>query len=72
MTKNIQQLLTVENFAPEEVLSPASVTGRDRVALTQALEAHGNDRLTIERGRDYQTLRKNHDGWLLTCRSSRY
>lgn len=72
MTKDVQQLLTVENFASEEVLSPASVSGRDRIALTQALEAHDIDRLTVERGRDYQTLRKLHDGWFLTCRNSRY
>lgn len=72
MTRNVHEMLSVDHYSPEEVLNPASVTGRDRIALTRALESMGIDRLTVERGRDYQTLRRDSDGWYMTCRNSRY
>jgi len=57
---------------PEEALSPARLFGPDRRALTELLEQHGVKRLTIDRGENCQTVRRNSDGWHLTCRNVRY
>jgi hypothetical protein len=72
MTIDEHGMPSSDDFTPHELFTPASVTGSERMDLTEMLESLGIDRLTVERGRDCQTLRRDSDGWYLTCRNSRY
>jgi len=61
-----------KNRIPSKALNPAAATGQDRATLVYALEEFGIDRLTIERGRETQTIRQEDGVWRLTCRNTTY
>lgn len=72
MDDNIESHLDLYDLPPDYVLNPARLTALNRTALTEALRLLDVNRIVIERGRDYQSLRRDGEKWYLTCRNTRY
>lgn len=72
MDDNIESNLHLDDLPPDYLLNPARLTAFNRTLLMKTLGLLDVDRLVIERGREYQSLRRNGNEWYLTCRNSRY
>lgn len=64
--------IDLNDLPPHYLLNPARLTASKRQILVSNLDLMDIDRIVIERGRDYQSLRRDGDEWYLTCRNSRY